>query len=97
MEWWQNFEQLEYSNELLVGIGLLLFLVGVMKIIRSGLKMAFWVFLCGLGMGAFAYGTNNSEMNLPFNNTNELSEYVGAGKEMSNEALQLLCNKLEEP
>lgn len=97
MEWWQKFEQLEYSNELLVGIGLLLFLVGVMKIIRSGLKMAFWVVLCGFGMGSIAYGTNKGDINLPFNSSNDLNEYVGTGKEISAEALQLLCRKVDEP
>lgn len=94
MQWWESFQQLEYSNELLVIIGGLLLFFGVMKIISSGLKMFFWVVLCGLGAGSVAYGINNKEVDLPFNNTNELSEYLGTGKELSSDMLQLLCTKL---
>jgi len=96
MQWWESFEQLEYSNELLVIIGALLLLIGVMKIIRSGLKMFFWVVLCAVGAGAIAYGNKNSTVDLPFNNSNQISEYVGAGKDLSADALELLCRKLDD-
>lgn len=96
MQWWESFKQLEFSNELLMIFGVLLLFIGVIKIIRSGLKMFFWVVLCGLGAGSFYYGNNNKEVKLPFNDTNELSEYVGAGKELSSDALRLLCTKLDE-
>lgn len=95
MEWWDNFRQLEFSNEILIIVGALVLIIGVMRIISSGLKMLFWVILCALGMGSIAYGTNQRELSLPFNESNEIAEYVGTGKELSSDALRLLCDKLD--
>lgn len=96
MAWWESFEQLEFSNEILIVLGALLFIIGVMKIIRSGLKMFFWVVLCGIGVGSVAYGTNGEVPSFLSGGKGEISEAVGAGKELSTDALKLLCTKLDK-
>ncbi len=95
MQWWENFKQLESSNELLIIFGGLVLIIGALKIVRSGMKMLFWFVLCGVGLVSVNYGLNNSTVQLPFNDSNELSEYVGTGKDLSADALELMCAKLE--
>ena len=95
MQWWENFKQLEFSNELLIIFGGLILIIGALKIIRSGMKMLFWFVLCCLGVVSVSYGINNNAVQLPFNDSNELSEYLGSGKELSSDALEMMCAKLD--
>lgn len=96
MAWWESFQKLEYSNELLVVFGGLLLFTGVVKIIRSGFKMLLWVVLCGIGLSGVLHGLNKTPDVLDSYKGEKMSAYVGTGKELSTEMLQLLCEKHEK-
>lgn len=94
--YWDQFRSMAYSDELLIGIGAVLLIVGVIKIVKSSLTMLFWVVLSGLGLGAISQGLDQSPFQMAAANKEQLSEYVGAGKEMSADVLNVLCRKLDE-
>ncbi len=96
MEYWQDFQRLEFANEILMAAGALLVLVGVMKIIRSSIQLIFWVFLAGAGVASVAYGWNHSTLDLPGKSPIDIADYIGPGKQMSADVLQLLCTKWYE-
>ncbi len=96
MEMWEDFRRLAYSDEILIGLGALLVLVGIVKIVRSSLKMLFWVLLSALGLASISYGMDQNPINIGFGQKLILSDYIGQGKEMSADVLKLLCTKLEE-
>lgn len=94
-QYWQRFLEYEYANELMMGIGVLLFIIAALKIIRSSLKLLFWVFLGTLGATAFSYGYNSGDIFLPGDvgsaSRFDLSALIRDGKE---DALRLLCERL---
>ncbi len=96
MELWEEFRQLDYSNEILMIFGALLLLFGVMRIIRTSFSMLMWVLLCGLGAASMAFGFNEAGSPPLFENNPDLTEYVGVGKEISSDALLKLCEKIAE-
>ncbi len=93
--YWQEFLGFEYANELMMGIGVLLFIIAALKIIRSSLKLLFWVLLGTLGAASFSYGYNIHKGILPGDlgviERFDLSALIRDGKE---DALRLLCEKL---
>jgi hypothetical protein len=95
MAYWQQFLQFEFSNEVLMICGAMLVLIGVMRIIRSSLRLVFWVFLSGIGVAAVSYGMTGSAIDLPGTNGN-LTDLVGQGKDIPIDALRVLCLKLED-
>lgn len=95
-EFWNQFRALSYSDELLIGIGALLLIFGIIKIVKSSLTMLFWVLLSGLGLAAISQGLDKSPFQIAAANKDQLSDYVGAGKEMSADVLNVLCKKLDE-
>lgn len=58
--------------------------------------MLFWVLLSGLGLAAISQGLDKSPFQIAAANKDQLSDYVGAGKEMSADVLNVLCKKLDE-
>ncbi len=93
---WEAFQQQPYSDLIMIAFGGLLLIIAVLKIIRSSLKMLFWVILSGIGIASIAHGMDESPFEIANGTTNELSGYVVAGKELSADVLQLMCNKLDE-
>ncbi len=93
--YWQQFLDFEYANEFMMGVGVLLFIIAALKIIRSSLKLLFWVVLGTLGAATFSYGYNSDKGILPINGSAierfDLSALIRDGKE---DALRLLCEKL---
>lgn len=92
MEIWEQFLNYEYANLVLIAAGALFLLIGILKILGSSIKLILWVLLAGLGGSALAYGLELS--NLPVNFSQELKDLAGPGKELSVEAMQSLCEKL---
>lgn len=95
-DYWHQFRSMAYSDELLIAVGALLLLVGIIKIVKSSLTMLFWVILSGLGLAAISQGLDQSPFQLAVANKDQLSDYLGAGKEMSADVLNVLCRKLDE-
>lgn len=96
LNYWYQFRNMAYSDELLIAVGALLLIFGVIKIVKSSLTMLFWVVLSGLGITAISQGLDQSPFQMAAANKDQLSEYVGAGKEMSADVLNVLCRKLDE-
>jgi len=96
MEYWRAFLEFEYANEVMMILGTLLVVVGVMKIIRSSLKLVFWVLLSGLGVASVSYGMSNSPLNLPGINNIGLADLERLRSGLSTDVLKLLCIKLDE-
>jgi len=96
MEYWQAFQHFEYANEVMMVFGALLVFIAVLKIVRSSLKLAFWVLLAGVGAASVSYGMNGSPINLPGTGNINLEDIVGPGKNMSVDVLRVLCVKLSE-
>lgn len=94
--YWSQFRAMAYSDELLIAAGAILLIIGVIKIVKSSLTMLFWVVLSGLGLTAIAQGLDQSPFQIAEANKEQLSDYVGAGKEMSADVLNVLCRKLDE-
>jgi len=94
--YWNQFRDLAYSDELLIGAGALLLIFGIIKIVKSSLTMLFWVLLSGLGLVSISQGLDKSPFQMAAASNDQLTEYVGAGKEMSADVLNVLCKKLDE-
>ena len=93
---WEAFQQQPYSDLIMIAFGGLLLLIGVLKIIRSSLKMLFWVVLSAVGIASIAHGMDESPFEFATEKTDDLSGYVVAGKELSSEVMQLMCSKFDE-
>lgn len=93
---WEAFQQQPYSDLIMIAFGGILLLIGVLKIIRSSLKMLFWVVLSAIGIASIAHGMDESPFEFADGNADDLSGYVVAGKELSADVLQLMCSKLDE-
>lgn len=96
LKYWYDFRALPYSDELLIGIGAMLLIVGVLRIIKSSATMLIWVTLSGLGLAGISQGLDRNPLQLVANQTNPVSGYINTGKELSADALSILCRKLDE-
>jgi len=96
MEHWNNFLQFDYANEVLIVVGAIMVLMGVMKILGSSLKLLFWVLLSGAGAFSVAYGVERSGSDVPSNLAEELRSFIGPGRELSVDAMRVLCERLDD-
>ena len=94
MDYWHQFLQFEFANEVLMIGGAMLVLIGVMRIIKSSLRLVFWVLLSGIGVASVSYGMTGSTINLPGTN-GSVTDIVDQGKEIPLDALRVLCLKLD--
>jgi len=90
---WRDFEALEYSHEILMGVGGLLIIIAALKIVRSSLKVLFWVVLGGIGAASFSYGMNRGDGSISqeLDGKIDISDIIRDGKE---DVLRVLCAKL---
>lgn len=95
-EYWNQFKAMAFSDELLIGIGAVLLLFGIYRIVKSSLTMMFWLILSAIGLGAISQGMDMSPFQLASANSNQLGDYLDQSKEMSSDVLNVLCKKLEE-
>lgn len=96
-EIWNQILNYQYINEILIGIGALLVLVGFFKIVRNGLRIILWILLTALGCFGVAYGLDRSTNPATANLSAELGSFVEPGKEFFIEKLQNVCQSLDVP
>lgn len=96
INFWQDFRSSPYSDEILIGVGAMLLIVSILKIVKSSLKMLFWVVLSGLGLTGIAHGLDDNPFVTAAIKQSPVADYVDTGKEISTDALSILCRKMEE-
>ena len=90
---WARFEAFEFSYEILMGVGGLLVIIAALKIIRSSLKVLFWVVLGAIGVVSFSYGMNRGDSSITreFDDKIDIGELIRDGRE---DVLRVMCEKL---
>ena len=98
MDYLEAFLSAEHAGEILIALGALLLFVGVLRIVRHGLTLAFWVLLCGVGAASLSYGMKRSSIDLPAlpGASPTLAERVALGRDISADVLRVLCRRLED-
>jgi len=93
---WNEFRAMPYADEALIGLGALLLFFGVIRILKSSFTMLFWLILSGVGLVSMAQGLHMSPLKLASDQRDNVTQYLEQGKELSADALAVLCRKLEE-
>ncbi len=93
MEQFQSFLQLDYADEILIGVGVLLVIFSVIKIISSSLKMLFWVFLAAIGAVSLSYGFEQSPFDLPGINAVSFPSLADIAANADSDVLKFVCDK----
>ncbi len=98
MEAIEQFLSFDYADELMIALGAFLVFTGVTRIIKNSMTMIIWVALSGFGIASVSYGMNRSAIDLPFLNDppgrlSDLTDFIGPGKSLSNDALAVLCDR----
>jgi len=96
INYWKDFRSFAYSDELLIGIGAVLFIISILKIVRNSFTMMFWVALSGLGLVGISQGLDENPFATAAVRHSPVGDYVDTGKELSADALDILCRKMEE-
>ena len=94
MELWNDFAALPYADALMIGVGALLVIVAVVRILASGLALLVWLVLAALGLAAVAHGAGRAPWETP--DAARLGELLGPGAELSRDALRRLCPGLDD-
>jgi len=77
MEFWQAFREFEFSNETMMVVGGLFVCIAMLQIVKSSLKLLFWVILAVVGAASSWYGYDKSTVRLPDNLAAEVRSIVG--------------------
>ena len=91
MELFETLSQMDYFNEILIGLGVLFTLFSVLKIIGSSIKLLGWVLLAGLGVFAIVTGLEQDSFSISADLKERLRVLSLPGKELSLSALKALC------
>ncbi len=94
--YWEKFRALSYSDELLIAGGAVLLLISVVKIFKASATTLFWVVASGLGLAGMSQGLDRNPLLTAAARHSPVAGYVDSTKELSNDALGILCRKLEE-
>ena len=90
MELFETLSQMDYFNEILIGLGVFFTLFGTLKIIGSSIKLLGWVVLAGLGVFAIVTGLEQDSFNISTDLKERLSMLAIPGRELS---LKALCTQ----
>lgn len=93
MEYWEEFQKFEFSNETMMVIGGLLVVFALFQIIKSSMKLVFWVILAALGSFGALYGYDRSAVRLPSHLADEVRNLAGNGG-LTDGMMQALCLKV---
>jgi len=96
VEIWNEFQKLDYANDIMLFGGGLLILIGVIKIVKSSIKLLIWVVLAAFGFASASYAMNQKGIPMPDTSPAKLEALLEPGKEMSKDALEMLCRKLPD-
>ena len=97
MDTLEAFLNADYAGEILIGVGALLVLFGVWRIVSSGFTLALWTLLCAVGVVSVSYGMQRSGVNLPAlpGEGTTIAEGLESGRELSTDVLRVLCERFE--
>jgi hypothetical protein len=95
MQYWHEFLRFEFADELMLIVGALLVFFSVLKIVRSSLKLLFWVLLAGLGAASVSYGMQHSPLDLPPLDQLRISDIRNLAPGLTDDVLTILCQKLQ--
>lgn len=93
MEYWEEFQKFEFSNETLMVVGGLIVLLALFQIIKSSVKLVFWVVLGSIGAVSALYGYDRSAVRLPSHLADEVRNLAGNGG-LTDGMMQALCLKV---
>ena len=93
MDFLNAFQALPYSDAILVGLGAIVLLIALVRIVQSGLAIALWVLLAAFGLAAVAHGSGRAPWETSALAGLELADVVGP----SRDALRRLCLGLGGP
>jgi len=79
MEYWEEFQKFEFSNETLMVLGGLLLVFALFQILKSSMKLVFWVILGSCGAFSALYGYDQSAVRLPAHLADEVKNIAGYG------------------
>ncbi len=88
------FAQLNMDPIVFLGVGAVLALVGIFKIIGNGISFAIWIILLILGVSSVNYGMKESGVKLSPEIAAQLSKVVEPGKTISQGAMKSLCEQI---
>jgi len=74
----------------------MLLIVSILKIVKSSATMLFWVVLSGLGLTGIAQGLDRNPFVAVATQHGPVGDYIDTGKELSADALSILCRRMEE-
>lgn len=97
MKYWQEFLKFDYAIEVLLAIGALFVLVGIVQIVRSSIKMLFWVVIVAIGAAAGSYGLQEGPYTLPGLDRLQEANLNTLASSIDSDVLQYLCQKLDAP
>lgn len=95
VEYWQRFMQFEYANEVLLLVGGLCAVIAVLQIVRSSLKMLFWVVIGGLGLLAANIGMQQGAYALPGAEHWQNSRLNALASTLDEDVLKYLCQRFD--
>ncbi|MGQ7844581.1 hypothetical protein ACUNV4_08900 [Granulosicoccus sp. 3-233] len=95
MNYWQEFLQFEYAHEILMAVGGLLVFVGVLQIVRSSLKMLFWVVIAGIGGITASYGMQQGSITIPGMEKLRGANLDTIASNIDTDVLEFLCQKID--
>ncbi|MFT4728232.1 MAG: hypothetical protein ACI9UN_002739 [Granulosicoccus sp.] len=96
MEYWQEFIRYENANSIMMAMGVLLVFISIMQILKSGLKMFFWVFLAGIGAASLSYGFEHSPYDLPALDKLQVTDIQNMVPDMDGDVLDFLCQRIDQ-
>ncbi|MBF0160193.1 MAG: hypothetical protein HQL58_11795 [Magnetococcales bacterium] len=89
-------QQSETVTWLLIGLGGLLALIGVFKIIGSGISLLVWVMLMIVGLSCVHLGLKQQSLiSIPTDMAKQLEQMIEPGKMISRDALRAMCRQLD--
>jgi len=90
MEYWEEFQKFEFSNETLMVLGGLLLVFALFQILKSSMKLVFWVLLGSCGAISALYGYDRSSVRLPAHLADEVRNIAGY-RGLTDGMMQALC------
>jgi hypothetical protein len=96
MEYWQEFIRYEHANSVMMALGALLVFISIMQIVKSSLKMLFWVSLAGLGAASLSYGFEHSPFDLPALDKLNVKDVKTMAPDLDGDVLDFLCQKIDQ-
>lgn len=95
MKYWQQFLEFDYAYEILLAVGGLLVVVAILQIVRSSIKMLFWVLMATLGAAAGTYGLQKGPYTVPGLENLRGANLNTLASTIDSDVLQFLCQKLD--